>query len=110
MNSVLSVSPFVSSIFFLESALKIFLIFCINLGGPYGTKNDLNRIFPKNLNFPKIGIKWLNMSFFLIFSKAALTVAKTVCEKENSFRSYFKSKMHQGSLLNDPFLYILYLV
>ena len=32
MNSVLSVSPFAISIFFSESALKIFLIFGINLG------------------------------------------------------------------------------
>ena len=31
MNSVLSVSPSVSSIFLSESALTIFLIFCINL-------------------------------------------------------------------------------
>ena len=36
MNSVLSVIPFVSSIFFSKSALRLFVIFCINLGGNMG--------------------------------------------------------------------------
>ena len=38
MNSVLSVSPFVSGIFFSESALRIFLIFSMNLGDNMGQK------------------------------------------------------------------------
>ena len=38
MNSVFSVSPLVSNIFFSESALRIFLIFCINLGENMGLK------------------------------------------------------------------------
>ena len=41
MNSVFSVRPFVSSIFFSESALRIFLIFCINLGDNMALKVTL---------------------------------------------------------------------
>ena len=66
---------------------------------------------------------------FGIFSKTALRIflifyqnaklhstfqpTKTCLQKNKknrfSFRSYFKSKMHRGSLLNDPLLYVLYL-
>ena len=51
---------------------------------------------------------------FLIFCQtvklnSAFQPAKTVCEKKNSFRSYFRSKMHRGSLLNATLLYISYL-
>ena len=53
MNSVLPVSPFVSSIFFSESALRILVIFCINLGGNMGLK-ILNKMFKKNLYFLKM--------------------------------------------------------
>ena len=41
MNSVFSVRTFVSSIFFSESALRIFLIFCINLGDNMALKVTL---------------------------------------------------------------------
>ena len=53
MNSVLSVIPFVSSIFFSKSALRLFVIFCINLGGNMGL-NILNKMFQKNLYFLKM--------------------------------------------------------
>ena len=91
-------SPFVSSIFFSKSALKIFLIFLHKFRGQYGTNNNLNKIFQKILNFPKIRKKWSSMRFFGIFSKTALRIflifcqnvklnsvfqpAKTVCEKK----------------------------
>ena len=57
MNSVLPASPFVNSIFLSDSPLRIFLIFLLEFRGQYGTKNDLNRIFQKNINFLKISKK-----------------------------------------------------
>ena len=43
MNSVLSVSPFFSSIFFSESTLRIFTIFCMNLGDNMGLKPNFSK-------------------------------------------------------------------
>ena len=107
MNSVLSVSLFVSSIFFSESALKTFLIFCINLGDNMGLKRTFTKFFKYFGIFPKT-----TQRIFLIFCQnvelnSVFQPVKTVCEKKNLFRSYFRSKMHRGSLLND--LYILHL-
>ena len=57
MNSVFYVSPFVSSIFFSEFALKIFLIFYINLADNTGLKMTQTECFKKISFFLKSGEK-----------------------------------------------------
>ena len=50
---MLSVSPFVGSIFFSESTLKCFSDFLHEVRGQHGTKNDLKEFFKKISNFLK---------------------------------------------------------
>lgn len=110
-NSMLSFSPFISSIFFLRIHSKDF-------SEQYRTKNGRNRIFQTNLKFLKISKKWQNWGFFGIFSKTNLRIfliffqnvelksasqpGKTICGKKDLFRTYLRSMMHRDSLSNDP--------
>ena len=110
-NSMLSISPFVSSIFFLRIHSKDFSEQC-------RTKNDWNRIFQTNLKFLKISKKWQKWGFFGIFSKTNLRIfliffqnvelksasqsGKTIWGKKDLFRTYLRSMMHRDSLSNDP--------
>ena len=92
MNSVLPVSPFVSSIFFSESALKTFLMFCINLGDNMGQKRTLTKFFKYFGIFPKTTLR-----IFLIFCQnvelnSVFQPVKTVCEKKKLVQKLFQVK------------------
>ena len=55
MNSVLSLSPFVGSIYFSESALKILMISCMNSADNMGQKMTYTGFFKKISIFLKPG-------------------------------------------------------
>ena len=121
-----SVSPFLRRIFFWECTLRFFLIFYINLWKItlWDKKWLKTKFSKKTLDFLKIiksGQEWGFLEFcqkrlrrFFSFWVGILSLIVSFnppksFRKNISFRSYFKSKMHRGSLMNDPLLYILYL-
>ena len=63
MNSVLPVNLFVSSIFFSESALRVFLIFSIKSGGDIGQKVTQTEFFKNISNSLKLGKSGKNEIF-----------------------------------------------
>ena len=72
MNSVLSVSPFVRSIFFLRMHSTVFPNF-LHLGDNMGQTMTYTEFFKKHLDLLKIR-KWSQMRFFGISSKMALRI------------------------------------
>ena len=70
MNSVLPVNLFVSSIFFSESALRVFLIFSIKSGDDIGQKVPQTEFFKNISNSLKLGKSGKN-EIFRVFSKTA---------------------------------------
>ena len=110
MSSLLFVSLFISSIFFSESVLRVFLIFCMKLGENMGQKNDLTRFSKKISNF----LKW-QMRFFGILSKTAVRiflifwlVVSFIPRKPYQWTGFYMITASVMKELNDPPLYILY--
>ena len=71
MNSVLPVNLFVSSIFFSESALRVFLIFSIKSGGDIGQKVTKTEFFKNISNSLKLGKSGKNEIFQSFLKKGS---------------------------------------
>ena len=110
-SSLLFVRLFISSIFFSESVVRVFLIFYMKLGENMGPKNDLTRFSKKISNF----LKW-QMRFFGILSKTAVKiflifwlVVSFIPRKPYQWTGFYLITASVMKESNDPRLYILYL-
>ena len=110
MSSLLFVRLFISSIFFSESVVRVFLIFYMKLGENMGPKNDLTRFSKKISNL----LKW-QMRFFGILSNTAVKiflifwlVVSFIPRKPYQWTGFYMITASVMKELNDPPLYILY--